>query len=123
MTALAVDPDDAQRVLATSGTALLASVDGGITFVPDPEQPPRPLNLVDHAGRTGGGGDTVLAGADRGRAVWTLARGALVLEGSVAAPPQAFTIIGPGRYVIATAQGVLASEDAGRTWELVAPMS
>ncbi|MFC4950981.1 F510_1955 family glycosylhydrolase [Pseudonocardia sp. GCM10023141] len=118
--ALAVDPDDKHRVLATSSSGLLESADGGTTFAAAVQQPPRPLVLVDHAARIGGGGDTTLAGIDQTGTLWASTGGVWSGEGSLGAPPQAFKVLGPGRYVVATSDGVHSTEDAGRTWNLVA---
>ncbi|MFC4943313.1 F510_1955 family glycosylhydrolase [Pseudonocardia sp. GCM10023141] len=120
---LAVDPDHLRRVLATTATGLLRSDDGGNTFALAPVQPPQPLVVLDHAPRTGGGGDTVLAGMDRTGTVWTSIDGTWSRGGSIGRTPQAFSVLGPQRYVVATDDGVHSTEDTGRTWKLLAASS
>ena len=119
--ALAADPDDGLRVVATTPEGLLASTDGGRTFVPWPVQPPRPLVLVGHAPRIGGGGDTTLAGVDATDTPWAF-DGTMWTPGtSAGGAPQAFTVLGPDRYVVATDRAVRSTDDAGRTWTDIAP--
>jgi hypothetical protein len=44
------------------------------------------------------------------------------LAGTVPGRPAAFTVIAPDRYLAATEAQVFGSEDAGRSWNLLAHM-
>jgi hypothetical protein len=117
---LAVDPASPLRVLATTRDGLLESTDGGLTFSSSSASPPRPLVLIDHVEKTGSGAELLLAGVDAEGGVWTLSGEGWSQSGTLPGAPQAFTVPEAERYVAATEQGVFASEDAGRTWMLVA---
>lgn len=121
--ALAADPDDSRRVVATTPDGLLLSTDGGGSFIPWTVQPPRPLVLVGHAPRIGGGGDTTLAGVDATGAPWAYSGTTWTGGSSAGGAPQAFTVLGPDRYVVATDRAVRSTEDAGTTWTDIAAMS
>jgi photosystem II stability/assembly factor-like uncharacterized protein len=118
--ALDVDPSDPLRLVVATSSGLQESVDGGITLSPTVVQPPTPLVLLDHIEYAGGDGQPSLAGIDAAGVVLVLDSGAWVEVGSLPGSAQAFTVLGPDRYSAATERGVFASEDAGRTWTLVA---
>jgi hypothetical protein len=122
-TDLDVDPTNPLRVLATTVDGVLESVDGGLSFHAAPGQPSRPLVLVDHVANTGGDQEPLLAGVDADGGVWALGREGWGQVGALPDPPQAFTVIAADRYLAATEEGVFDSEDAGRTWTLVAAAS
>lgn len=119
-TDLDADPTNPGRVLATTERGLLESNDGGLTFAPAAVQPARPLVLLDHVEYLHGDRVPTAAGVDGSGGVWALIASGWIETGALGAPPQAFTVLGPDRYVAATDGGVLRSEDAGRTWWLVA---
>jgi len=118
--ALAADPDSGQRVIATTAEGLLTSTDGGRTFAALPVQPPRPLILIGHAPRIGGGGSTTLAGVDAAGTPWAFSGTTWTGGTSAGGAPQAFAVLGPDRYVVATDRAVRSTEDAGRTWTDIA---
>lgn len=116
---LAVDPGDPCRVLVTTQEGLSASTDGGLTFAALDIQPPQPLALIDHV--EGSGGPRALIGVDAAGGVWASGDGGWVRTGALPGEPHAFTVVGPTRHLAATEQGVLESDDAGRSWRLIAP--
>ncbi len=121
---LDADPRDLPlRLLAASKDGLLESNDGGLTLSRVAVQPPQPLLLLDHVGDTGADREPTLAGVDAAGRIWALTRSRWAAAGALPAPPQAFTVIGPDRYLAATADGVFLSEDAGRRWTLAAATS
>jgi hypothetical protein len=114
------DPDDPLRVLATEESGLQESADGGVSFSPAPVQPPRPLVLLDHVDHTDGHRDPRLVGVDSTGGVWALTGGGWATSGRLPGPPEAFTVIAPDQYLAATEDGVLRSDDGGRTWSVIA---
>jgi hypothetical protein len=119
-TDLDVDPNEPQHVLASTDRGLLESRDGGKTFAPVGEAPPRPLVLVDHVLHLGGDREPTVAGLDASGGVWALYLSGWRQSGTVGGPPEAFTVLGPDRYVAATEKGVFRSDDGGRSWHLEA---
>ena len=117
---LDVDPTNPLRVLATTADGVLESVDGGLSFHPVASPPPRSLVVIDHVEKTGGDQEPRLAGVDADGGVWALDREGWIQAGALPGPPHAFTAIAADRYLAATEEGVFDSEDAGRTWTLVA---
>jgi hypothetical protein len=117
---LDVDPANPTRVLATTPDGLMESTDAGLTFNPSSPQPPRPLVMVDHVEKTGGDKEPVLAGVDESGGIWALGGAGWSQAGALPGAPQAFTVLGADRYVAATETRVLGSENAGRTWSLIA---
>ncbi|MHA6631425.1 F510_1955 family glycosylhydrolase [Pseudonocardia sichuanensis] len=113
------DPDDPLRVLATTPDGLQESTDGGLTFTAASEQPPRLLAVVDHTEEDGAKADPVLAGVDGDGGVWEFRDAAWSQTGALPGAPQAFTALAPGRYAAATAEGVLTSDDGGRSWRMI----
>jgi hypothetical protein len=99
---------------------LLESADGGTHFARSPVQPARPLVLIGIAPRIGGGGSTTVAGVDGDGTAWTLVDAVWSRGTSAGGPPQAFAVLGPDRYVVATDQTVSSTEDAGTTWTDIA---
>lgn len=119
-TGLDLDPDDPHRVLVATPDGLQESVDGGLTFRLVQPQPPQPLLLIDHITyRFGTDRSPMLAGLDCAGRVWSFGEAGWQASGTLAATPTAFTVIGPDRYLAATVQDVLRSEDAGRTWTIL----
>jgi photosystem II stability/assembly factor-like uncharacterized protein len=115
---LDVDPDEALHVLAAPQRGLLESHDGGMSM-----QPPRPLvqiDHVDHPDYAGGDREPILAGVDATGGVWALASDGWAQTGLLPDPPAAFTVLGADRYLAATEDAVLRSEDAGGTWSTIA---
>lgn len=115
---LDVDPDDPMRVVGATRDGLTESLDRGAVFAAFAPQPPRPLILIDHIAHTGGDREPVLVGVDAAGAVWSLGSQGWRASGQAPGPPNAFTVIAPGRYVFATDTQVFVSEDAGRSWML-----
>jgi hypothetical protein len=122
-TDLDVDPADPRRVVATTESGLQISVDGGMTFSPVPVQPSRPLILLDHILPTGSDRDPRIVGVDDTGGVWAQAGDGWAAGGRLPGPPEAFTVITADQYLAATEEGVLRSEDAGRTWSVIAATS
>ena len=121
MTDLDVDPENPMHVLSATTAGVQESHDGGMTFTAVTPQPARPLALLDHVPYTGGSDrDPVLAGVDAAGGVWALGAAGWQFAGTVPGRPAAFTVIAPDRYLAATEAEVLGSEDAGRSWNLLA---
>lgn len=114
---LEVDPTDPRRVLATTGDGLQESDDAGATFETSRNQPPSPLLMVDHVQ----GGEAALVGVDRSGGVWESNGTGWRQIGALPSAPQAFTVLPDGRYAAGTEEGVLTSDDAGRSWRTIAP--
>jgi hypothetical protein len=112
-----VDPTEPLRVLATTRDGLRESIDGGVSFNLLQPQPPRRLVLVDHITYTFGT-DRVPAvvGVDASGGVWSLNDAGWEKSGALPDAPTAFTVIAPDRFLAATTEEVLSSEDAGRSW-------
>ena len=112
-----VDPTDPLRVLATTRDGLRESIDGGVSFNLLQPQPARRLVLVDHI-TYAFGTDRVPAvvGVDASGGVWSLNDAGWEESGELPDAPTAFTVIAPDRFLAATAEHVLSSEDAGRSW-------
>lgn len=117
---LEVDPANPRRVLATTRDGLQESSDGGITFSDSENQPPRLLVMVDHVPGGDGAGVPALAGVDPDGGVWESTVTGWSQAGALSGAPQAFSVLPDGRYAAATEDGVVTSEDAGRTWRAVA---
>lgn len=118
---LDADPDNPMRVLAASRDGLIESLDGGITFTAFAARPPRGLVLIDHISYVGGSDrDPALVGVDAAGTVLSFGADGWQISGSLPGPPTAFTVIAPDRYSAAIGSQVFASEDAGRSWVLVA---
>jgi len=112
-----VNPYDPRHVLAATPDGLRESVDAGMTFGSVPRQPPQPLLLVDHIFyRFGTDRFPAVAGVDASGRVWALEEAGWQMSGTLPGAPAAFTVIGPDRYLAATGQDVLLSENAGRSW-------
>jgi photosystem II stability/assembly factor-like uncharacterized protein len=123
-TDLDVDPADPVRVVAATPGGLVESVTGGAGFAPLLDQPPQPLVLIDHVDHEGrGGAGPVFVGVDAAGGVWERGEDGWSSTGSLPGAPQAFTVAGPDRYLAATGSGVHASEDAGRTWTVLAAVA
>jgi len=123
MTDLDVDPENPMHVVSATPTGVQESHDGAMTFTAVTPQPPRPLALLDHVPYTGGSDrDPVLAGVDTTGGVWALGPAGWHLTGTVPGTPAAFTVIAPDRYLAATDSAVFGSDDAGRSWNLLAHM-
>jgi hypothetical protein len=118
-----VDPRNSRRVLATTRDGLQESIDGGITFAASRNQPPRLLVMVDHVQGKGGAGEPALAGVASDGGVWESSGTGWSQAGALPGAPQAFTALPDGRYAAATEDGVFTSDDAGRTWRIVAAAS
>ena len=124
MTDLDVDPENPMHVVSATAAGVQESHDGGMTFTAVTPQPPRPLTLLDHVPYTGSSDrDPVLVGVDEAGGVWALDAGGWQPVGTVAGRPVAFTVIAPDRYLAATEAEVFGSDDAGRSWNLLAHMS
>ena len=67
--------------------------------------------------------DPVLAGVDAAGGVWALGPAGWQPAGTVPGTLAAFTVIAPDRYLAATEAEVFGSEDAGRSWNLLAQMN
>ena len=123
MTDLDADPENPMHVVSATPTGVQESHDGGITFTAVTPQSPRPLAMLDHVPYTGSSDrDPVLAGVDTAGGVWALGPAGWHLAGTVPGTPVAFTVIAPDRYLAATEAQVFGSEDAGRSWNLLAQM-
>jgi hypothetical protein len=114
------DPADPLHVLATTADGLQESIDGGMTFGPAAAAPPRPLVLLDHVERTGADREPLVAGVDAAGDVWSFGVAGWSRAGSLPGVPEAFTVISADRYLAATEDGVLSSDDAGHTWSVMA---
>lgn len=117
---LEVDPANPRRVLGTTRDGLQESSDGGITFTASGNQPPRLLVMVDHVPGSDGTGVPALAGVDPDGGVWHSTGTGWSQIGALSGAPQAFSVLSDGRYAAATEEGVLTSDDAGRTWRAIA---
>ena len=124
MTDLDVNPENPMHVVSATPTEVQESHDGGMTFAAVTPQPPRPLALLDHVPYTGSSDrDPVLAGVDAAGGVWALGPAGWRPAGTVPGTLVAFTVIAPDRYLAATEAEVFGSEDAGRSWNLLAQMN
>jgi photosystem II stability/assembly factor-like uncharacterized protein len=121
---LDVDPDNPMRVVTATRAGLMESLDGGIAFTALAAQPPRKLALIDHVPYVGDSDrHRALIGVDAAGTVVSLDADGWQDSGSLPGPPTAFTVIAPDRYAAATGSQVFVSEDAGRTWVLVARLN
>jgi hypothetical protein len=59
---------------------------------------------------------------DAAGGVWALGAEGWQPAGTVPGRPAAFTVIAPDRYLAATEAEVFGSDDAGRSWNLLAHM-
>lgn len=115
---LVVDPVNADRVLATTAKGVMESTDGGQTFAPAVAAPP--LYLIDAADEVEGGG---LVGIDVNGAIWrSEPSGEWIEAGTVQGVPEALHFVGGSApwLVVSDERGIVASEDYGATWTVVA---
>lgn len=113
---LDVDPDDPDRVLATTETGLLVSTDAGEKFAPFPVQPPELLVLIDHIPGMLGEGQAGVVGLDVTGAVWELEGSRWTRTGTSAGQPEAFAAVGRDAYLAAIDGAVRRTDDGGHTW-------
>lgn len=108
-----VDPDEPDRVLATTPDGLLVSDDAARSFRAVVDGPR--LLVVDWSPR-------VLAGVDPSGTVWVAEHlgGPWQQRGRLSGSPQAFDAADDGRLFGADDEGVKVSDDEGRTWTLLA---
>ena len=107
---------DAETLFATTPEGLMVSRDAGATFDLVADSPPLYL-LVDGGTRQGG-----LVGIDTGGTVWiqSQADGTWSAGGQVSGTPQAMLVLpASGRLIVADDRGISASDDDGRTWDLL----
>jgi hypothetical protein len=107
---------DAETLFATTPEGLMVSRDAGATFSPVPDSPP--LYLLADAGTAQGG----LVGIDTEGIVWAQseADGTWSAGGQVSGTPQAMLVLpASGRLIVADDRGISASDDDGRTWDLL----
>lgn len=116
---LDVDPSNSDRVVVTTAAGLQTSSDGGRTLEAHDVQPPRLLQFIDHGVDAANGAAPV--GVDVGGAVWTWAGDRWERAGELPGPAQAFTVVDGAHFLAATHDAVLATEDAGRSWQVLAP--
>ncbi|WP_030760671.1 F510_1955 family glycosylhydrolase [Streptomyces griseus] len=108
---IAVSPTDPDTVLATTGTGVARSTDGGRTFAPGEGQVLSYVSWGAADALYGVAPDGGLFRSGDGGDAWT--RVGAVPGGG----PQALTAVGSRRLLVATGDGVYESEDAGRTFE------
>lgn len=101
-------------LLATTADGLLVSRDSGRTFEAFAPAPPTTLVHVEGAGPT-------VTGVDVEGVVWDLAGDAWVSQGSIGAPPTAFSASADGTLLAATAEEVLRLD--GGTWTVLADVA
>lgn len=117
---LDADPQHPSRVLVATDRGLMESRDGGVSLEMALAQPVRPVVLLDHVVRAGGDRRPAAVGLDAAGGVWALDGEGWVEAGRLPGVPSAFTVVAADRYLAATAGGVFESENAGRTWKLLA---
>lgn len=108
----AVDPADAQHVVAAGPAGLTESTDGGRTWTPFDGPPLLTLSWNTQTGLWGAGPDG---------AVWRRTDGAWIKAGDLGGEPQAFLATPDGLYAAAYAEDttvVLRSDENGRTWHV-----
>ncbi len=114
---LTADPDNPDRVLATTATGLMMSNDAAKTFAPVAEAPP--LYLVDAISPSSGGG---FAGVDTAGTIWRSgADGRWIAGGTTNGVPEAFVFVGGKTpwVLVSDDRGVVASDDFGVTWTIL----
>lgn len=111
---LAVRPDDADTVVATTQDGPVRSEDGGATFTALDGAPL--LVLLAWAG------PEQLWGVDPDGGVHVSEDGGTswALRGQAGAPPEAFTATASGEVLVGTGEQVVRSTDGGRTFEVIA---
>jgi len=125
VTDLAVDPADPQHLWATTPEGPAESRDGGRTFTlmtPVPAMS-APLAFVETVPDLHGDREPDLVGVDTGGRVWGRYGDGWRVSGELGAAPTALAAVGPDRYLAATTEAVVSSEDAGRTWTTLAPVT
>ncbi|MFR9802699.1 WD40/YVTN/BNR-like repeat-containing protein [Pseudonocardia sp. RS010] len=125
LTDLAVDTKNPRRVWAATPQGLAESLDGGQSFqltTSDAATEP-PLVFLDAVPALHGDQEPDLVGVDAIGGVWGRFRDGWRATGKLGSPPTAWSATGPDRYLAATTTAVVSSEDAGRTWTPLAPVS
>ena len=100
-------PADAQKAFPTA-----LGKDGPLVYFSDPECTGRPVQdtfCVDRPDTSG--------------RVWGRYGDGWRNSGELGAAPTALAVVGPDRYLAATTEAVVSSEDAGRTWTTLAPVT
>lgn len=115
VTDIAVDPDDPAHLFVAGSDGLSESANSGATFQPALTQPPQQLAYVRYLEPSDLPG---LVGVDTRGSVWVYTGGAWKKQGSLPAPPEAFTVAGV-QLLAATAGGVFTSVDTGTSWQLL----
>lgn len=111
-----VDPNDPDRLVATTETGLLVSTDGGTNFAPHESQPTERLVLVAHVPGHAGQFTASLAGLDATGRLWMFNGAAWAVTGVPQGTPEAFTAIGEESYLAAFDSTVYRTGDGGRSW-------
>ncbi|MCF7552660.1 F510_1955 family glycosylhydrolase [Pseudonocardia sp. WMMC193] len=122
---LAVDPTDPRHLWATTPEGPAESRDGGHTFTlmaPIPVMS-GPLVFVETVPDLHGDREPDLVGVDTSGRVWGRYGDGWRVSGELGAAPTALAVVGPDRYLAATTEAVVSSEDAGRTWTTLAPVT
>ena len=122
---LAVDPTDPQHLWASTPDGLAESRDGARTFALLPPIPAlsAPLVFLETVPDLHGDREPDLVGVDATGQVWGRYRDGWQVTGELGAAPTALAAVGPDRYLAATTEAVVSSEDAGRTWTTLAPVT
>ncbi|WP_181779209.1 F510_1955 family glycosylhydrolase [Pseudonocardia pini] len=122
---LAVDPTDPSHLWATTPEGIAESRDGGHTFTLVPPIPAMsdPLVFVETVPDLHGDREPDLVGVDTRGRVWGRYGDGWRVSGELGAAPTALAAVGPDRYLAATTEAVVSSEDAGRTWTTLAPVT
>ena len=107
----AVDPESADTLIGTTATTLLRSADRGKTW----QQMEAPvlvlLSWPDKARLWGLDKNGTVHLSENGGETWQV-------QGSVSGFPEAFLDMGQTQYVAVREQGILRSQDGGKTWEI-----
>jgi photosystem II stability/assembly factor-like uncharacterized protein len=108
----AVDPGDADHVVATTSSGLLMSGDGGRTWTPVAAPPLAFPSWADDGTLAAAGADQVVYVSTDGGAIWSG-------SGRLPGLPEAL-LATDGRSMVAAVQelGIYDSDDGGRTWNL-----
>jgi len=108
----AVSPFDPNKILATSRSSLLESLDGGRTWSRLPAPPLLLLEWQDEAGLWGLAPDgSVQRSEDSGRS-WQS-------PGTLNGPPEAFLAVSGALYAAVEEDGLYVSRDGGISWSVV----